>query len=344
VIVVPPPVKVKKHLGILDLLRGFAALSVVLYHFCLPGKHGGILTKFYSPLLDSTFWWGHLGVEIFFVISGFIIPFSLWNASYRLANFWPYMRKRLLRILPPAYIVILLTLLQYTLVDYLLHHKMDRLGTITFGQLASNLFFVVPFTGSQWFNGVFWTLSIEFQFYILLGLFYNLLFKQGHFVWFVAINLLLFACSYMPGMPSGSYWKYSPLFAAGGSTLLFFKGRLTLLPYIGTLLLWAVLSYIALGSLATAFGIVTSLLIAFCRINQPIFTFLGNISYSLYLTHFLIGSSAEFLLARLLPAPSHVTSVVVIIVITWISIGGAYCYYRFVEQPLLNLAQRLTHK
>jgi peptidoglycan/LPS O-acetylase OafA/YrhL len=117
----------KEHLGVLDFLRGFAALSVVLYHFTF-GQHtqgkldgGGVLTKFFWPPLKPLFAWGHLGVEVFFVISGFVIPYSLWNVRYQVRGFFTYMLKRIVRICPPAYMAIILTIGVWLIIDQTKH-------------------------------------------------------------------------------------------------------------------------------------------------------------------------------------------------------------------------------
>ena len=69
-----PPIMVKPqvHVGVLDLMRGFAALCVVLFHFTGDSHADGALAKFYSPFMRNTFSWSYLGVDIFFVISGLL--------------------------------------------------------------------------------------------------------------------------------------------------------------------------------------------------------------------------------------------------------------------------------
>jgi peptidoglycan/LPS O-acetylase OafA/YrhL len=334
--------KVKAHISSLDLLRGFAALSVVLFHFSFPGRQGGgVLVKFYSPTLHHMFYWGKLGVEVFFVISGFIIPFSLWDSAYTLADFERYMRKRIIRITPPAYVIILFILVQWAVIDYGLHHTTERINSISFLRVVSNLLFIAPFTDSQWFNGVFWTLAIEFQYYVLLGLLFNMMFKDGQFIVFLVLNCLLFAATYLPGVPHETFLLYSPLFAAGSSALFYYKGRINLQQYLASLALWALLSWLALGWLATLFGVVTACLIVFVHFNNPIFSFFGKISYSLYLTHVLVGSTLEFVLSKIWPSPNNALSIVIIITLTVVSVLFSYLYYLWVELPFLRLAQRL---
>ena len=78
-----------------DALRAVAALWVCLWHFTLGtgiGAHG------------------YLGVTIFFVISGFIVPHSMMRSGYTLAAWPTFMLKRLARLEPPYLASIVLTL------------------------------------------------------------------------------------------------------------------------------------------------------------------------------------------------------------------------------------------
>ena len=63
----------------LDLLRGVAALAVCLFHFDYDGALG-------IPSVSHVLSYGYLGVQMFFVISGFIIPYSMLRSGYRIKN------------------------------------------------------------------------------------------------------------------------------------------------------------------------------------------------------------------------------------------------------------------
>ena len=163
--------KEKKHVQGLDFLRAVAALSVCLYHFS-----GVALPKVTNVYMKPMFAYGWLGVDIFFVISGFIIPYSLLGKGYSLREFGPYIAKRIIRINPPAYAAMALVLLQWFLIDRFFNHNQVYTGGITLNQIIHNMLFTVPFTQYKWVVGIFWTLAIEFQFYIFIGLFFRVLF------------------------------------------------------------------------------------------------------------------------------------------------------------------------
>lgn len=340
----------KEHLGVLDMLRGFAAISVVLYHFTygLPtlGKSdgGGTLVKFASLALKSMFSWGHMGVEVFFVISGFVIPYSLWNAHYQLRNFSAYMLKRILRICPPAYLVIALVLLQWFVVDNLMHPvgTNSYLSAVTPQRLLGNLFFLYKYADSRWIIGVFWTLAVEFQFYIVIGLLFNYLFKTKNIVWFVLLFTGMALFNYIPHFPTYTFFHYSPLFALGGITLLYYKNQISLLSFLLISSWFFGLGFLMMPFVANIFGLATAMLIAFVRVRHSVFSFFGKISFSLYLTHVVVGSTSEFLLAKFFPPHTQPQHIFGIFLITIISCLFAYGYFYVVEKPTLRLIKLVS--
>ena len=78
------------HIDVLDHLRGFAALAVCLFH--LSFANSGFLPA--GDPIRSVGAFGYLGVEIFFVISGFVIPYSLSLRGYRLRDAPEFLIKR----------------------------------------------------------------------------------------------------------------------------------------------------------------------------------------------------------------------------------------------------------
>jgi len=331
----------KKHLGILDGLRGFAALSVVLFHFTGGVSVGGALPKLPNQLLETSFSWGYMGVEVFFVISGFVIPYSLWNTDYSVLKILPYLRKRILRICPPAYLSLILLIAQWFFIDYVLHHSNERLGSVTAKQILDNITFLAPFTGSSWLNGVFWTLAIEFQYYLVIGLLYRLLFCSNTIIFFV-LSLLLDGVQYLPYLPNDNLFKFSLFFALGGATLLLHQQRITKIVFLLLIVVFTALLVYHFGLWLALFGGATALAIAFVKVKHHALRWLGQISYSLYLTHFMAGAMAEFILVKILHPSSPGMISFAIAGCVLFAIAFAYGFYRLVELPFHKLAQRLV--
>jgi len=93
------------RIAIVDSLRGIAALAVAWYHF----TNGGHLLT--AGVLKSSGEFGWLGVEVFFVISGFIIPYSMFRSGYQLrSNGSTFILKRVIRLDPPYLLAIVMTI------------------------------------------------------------------------------------------------------------------------------------------------------------------------------------------------------------------------------------------
>lgn len=147
----------EQYLGI-DLLRFLAAMMVFSYHFGF--WHNVAADKTFAlwnpvdayPLRAWTHF-GWVGVEIFFVISGFVIAFSA-----REAKPGEFLTARALRLAPAIWVCAPLTFLVYLLI-------MDKPVSELLASLVRTLLFFPVF--SQ-IDGVYWTLAIEISFYYLI--------------------------------------------------------------------------------------------------------------------------------------------------------------------------------
>ena len=170
------PLKKEGKILSVQYLRGLAALGVVFCHY------GSNLASY--PKLSAFFNFGQTGVFVFFLISGFIIVYSLNESGYETNQFFRFLLKRSIRI-DPAYIcVILLTIIFFTGLSM----SKNKAVTFSVGQFFAHIFYVVPFTNYPFYNRVFWTLSVEFQFYVLIGLLYflfkNRVYQSGFLIAF----------------------------------------------------------------------------------------------------------------------------------------------------------------
>ena len=91
----------KQHLAILDILRAVAALSVCLFHFNRRGD------EMLLPALN----FGHYGVEVFFIISGFIIPLAMFWSRFEYRDTVHFLIRRGIRLYPVFAVVALFDLL-----------------------------------------------------------------------------------------------------------------------------------------------------------------------------------------------------------------------------------------
>ena len=142
----------------IDALRALAASSVMLSHFA-DAQQPGILFPFVG--------YGPLGVYIFFVISGFILPYAMWRAGYTLDQWHVFLAKRVLRLYPP-YVVSIFFVLVITYAALAAPGYKGASPDFTFTDFILHFGYLNGLLGHQWFQGVYWTLALEFQYYLLL--------------------------------------------------------------------------------------------------------------------------------------------------------------------------------
>ena len=137
----------------LDLLRLFAALLVVAYHFLYRGSLGSEYTNVQFGLNDTLLRYGYYGINLFFLISGFVI---LWTAESK-----PWHRFLVARFarLWPAFIACV----TITAGAALLYSKAPF--QVGLDQWLANLTFVAPAFGQPFMDGVYWTIVLELVFY-----------------------------------------------------------------------------------------------------------------------------------------------------------------------------------
>jgi peptidoglycan/LPS O-acetylase OafA/YrhL len=296
----------------IDGLRALAVFLVIIYHAKIPflGKH--------------LFQGGFLGVDIFFVISGYLISFLILK-ELKITNkfsFLNFYERRIRRIIPLLLLVIFISIL---LAEYffLPNSLLDFLKSVLFSiGFSSNYYFYYT-------NQIYgaedsllkpllhtWSLSVEEQFYILFPVFLWLiykyfkrfLFKILFYCFIVSLISTQFISIYYPKfnfyflnvriweLLSGSFLAYFHLNNKNKSNKL-----LNLLPVIGFFLITTSVIFIndkislpSIYSIPVVLG--TCLIIRFANNKELVFyilsnrilVFFGLISYSLYLWHYPI--------------------------------------------------------
>lgn len=146
---------VRRRLDGLDLLRFFAAASVLFYHFYFIGPLQGFWSNtLYTPLAH----WGDLGVDLFFVISGFVITLTSENRGAI-----AFIRARAGRLIPTFFIC------SSIIAGIALMKPGADIADILLRWLSSQMFFPQVF-GLTFLSAVYWTLAIEVQFYGMVAI------------------------------------------------------------------------------------------------------------------------------------------------------------------------------
>ena len=153
------------HYPMIDLLRGFAALSVIVYHVI---EHINWKNFPLSGFAGDWFRIGWMSVDLFFVISGFVIVLSSIKSYEKSESNWyfqkNYLRRRITRIVPLHYLTCGIYL-------FFIAPEMITLPRLNF-HLFTHAFFLHnwhPATHGS-INGPNWSLGVEMQFYLLVML------------------------------------------------------------------------------------------------------------------------------------------------------------------------------
>lgn len=193
-----------KRLQLLDYGRFCAALSVVAFHYLFNGiQNGKILSITHIPAAVDFAKYGYLGVEFFFMISGYVIFFSAKNRSAS-----EFAVSRVIRLYPAFWAAVLFT-------SFFAYFWGGEKMSVQFMQVITNLTMVPALFGYGYVDGVYWTLRLELSFYLMVVLFLLIGWQKKLELVFLAwpFAILFFLIIGKSGFPyMGGYYSY---FAAG---------------------------------------------------------------------------------------------------------------------------------
>jgi peptidoglycan/LPS O-acetylase OafA/YrhL len=317
----------------IDALRGLAALAVVLFHYT---------TRFAelfgaNPPPSISFPDGHYGVNLFFIISGFVIFMTLEKTSRPM----DFVISRFSRLFPAYWIAIILTFVITHLLG--LPGKLVDITTAIGNLIMIHGLFKIPHV-----DGVYWTLEVELLFYGGMFLLYR--FGRLHLIHHALLGLLALRLTYHVlasrfgiDLPWTIYrlliLQYIPWFALGISIYLatsrhdagaWRRPAFTATCAILTLL---IVDALFVAALAVALGAAVTLAASgrASLLRHRTLVWLGSISYPLYLLHENIGWSLQLRLGKL-----GVSTDLTILIVLASSLAMATALTRWVEQPAMR--------
>jgi peptidoglycan/LPS O-acetylase OafA/YrhL len=322
-----------EHIHTIDALRDIAALSVCWFHY----TNAQFVERFGA--YRSTGRYGYLGVHVFFVISGFIIPFALFRACYQIGSFFRFFLRRVTRLDPPYLASVLVVILGYWLSGALPGRQAYQ---VSWPQVFAHFAYVNAFLGMPWLQMSYWSLAIEFQYYIFVGLLFPLLALRQRATP-VLILALFGALTFVAGKSSALLPHYLPLFAIG---ILTFRHICLKVPALDTFI--ALLAAVALtawadGTPEAIVAAASSAVILFAKINTPVLNFFGEISYSLYLIHVFVGNVVFGLAVRWASRLTPNVKWILPFFAAAMAIAAAYLLYCVVESPSRRWAARISY-
>ncbi|WP_025762785.1 acyltransferase family protein [Dyadobacter tibetensis] len=333
----------RNRIAELDVLRGFAALAVVIFHFTMNDN---------AIKLGWEFRYGVTGVDIFFMISGFVIYMSILRIN-RAEDFVVF---RFARLYPTYWVCVTITAL------FVLYFEPQNFGL---PQVIANLTMFPTYFGIEDLDGSYWTLLVELWFYFWI--FLLLVYKKidaiiNHSLVIMAVIAVFHLLS--PYYPSAYQYitlkiqilNHFPLFFSG---IVFYKVKFNGLTNRYILCLCA--SFLLACYLHDKggrsmyhisawehYGLILGYHLIFVlfimeRLNFLItkpFLYLGKISYSLYLLHQYIGSQ----LINALQQEFSFSIEIAILLTLIISLMMASIINQYIETPLNDQIRRWYSK
>ncbi|MFD7296553.1 acyltransferase family protein [Streptomyces sp. NPDC059897] len=333
------PTRHPARLYALDGLRLVAALMVAAYHY--GGRDGEISQAWGSspqdqfPTLHGWFAYGCLGVQIFFVISGFVICMSGWGRPLR-----SFFASRAARLLPSYWVAIVLVTAVFALpvVAYKAVSPSDALVNLTMLQQPLGVDRVL---------GVCWTLWAELRFYALFALCVVLPGATRHrVVLFCAVWTLAAVLAEGSGEPLATLVlmpEYAPFFIGGIGLYLVHRNRHDVTAWGIVAVSWLIGQHFAVDrtwhapnpdffSYRSSFGIVVVITLGFAAVAAIALgwtswakwrwlTVAGALTYPFYLVHEHLGWVAVAALHRRVGLPSWATfgtTIALMLVLAWL--------------------------
>ena len=338
----------KKRLQYLDSARGFAAIAVLIFHAVLSFSevHTDLdrLSNFFKTYFDL----GKIGVIVFFLISGFVIPFSFNGTGFIALKSFGI--SRLFRLYPVYWVSVILGFVLYQ--------------NFSWVDFIANLTMLQQFVGFPNIIGLYWTLQIELIFYFLIAITFiiNKLYNN-RFLFISSISFLIIATvlAYIRGeyaiklplavplalslMFFGSYFRHAVInqeIEARFLSKLYIALYITLIPLVSW---WGYQVDYGFDEswykyLITYYlGLILFLIIIKIKYSNQLTSYLGSISYSVYLFHPLMISVISSKYFQYLDS-----GFLKVCATLFTTLVFSHLTYKLIEKPSISLGHKLRNK
>ncbi|MFG3701482.1 acyltransferase family protein [Micromonospora sp. NPDC047620] len=352
----PAPAQDRKQrtgdrLYVLDLLRFSAALAVLGFHMFIDNDNRGYwgtgVEGVFGGTLVAVFRYGWVGVEFFFVISGFVICMSCWGRSVT-----DFAVSRVTRLMPAYVFAVLVTSAALALWPL-------ETGRPQPSHVLINATMLQTFVGIPNIDSVYWTLFVELKFYLLFAIVVRFGLTYRRVVLFCVLWMVaaLYAqYSEFQLLVSIAEPRFAPYFIAGIALYLIhrFGPNLLLSGILGTAVILGVVELsrrvaeqnanrpkpvvsfeVALPAMLIFFAVMVAVALGwFSGVKWRGLTVIGALTYPVYLLHMQFSRIA---VGRLYDSVSP-----------WALVAGlvtgvlllAYLTHRFVEKPVARVLRR----
>lgn len=284
----------------IDLLRFFAALAVVFFHYSFRGYAADAMSIMPYPLLAPFAKYGYLGVQLFFMISGFVILMTAANGNLR-----GFVISRFARLYPAFWTCCTITFATIVAIG-------EPRFSASIGQYLTNMTMMSDFVGVPSIDGAYWSLFVEIHFYVIICVVLAIgrIHRAQSFLafWLIAsITLEIFPIG------NAGYFlivDYSAYFIAGATYFLVWSQGISLARVVILIVSWGLALFQSINGLPSfekiyntsmnsyvVAGIITSFFFMMLLISLRGTSFFGRnrwqlagaLTYPLYLLHQNIG-------------------------------------------------------
>ena len=361
----------KQRIQTLDGLRFLAALGVLWIHTWT--IHGN--PRFYIGKIDIADFLaiGVNGVELFFVISGFCMYYFYANKSgFSYHDFYRFLIKRWVRLSPAFYVVTII----YIVVNKYVHHY----NVNAFYSFLHSVFYLNYFLGRYYTASHFWTLTVEWQFYVIIPfvlIYQNRIgFKNTFFIIFgiifsaaiISVFILKntndnftgtiifrgieFGCGVIAArlvMKNNTWFKNRVLWLIAfivivySGRVLVSKPILNLSFYYYNLFKLLGFTFMGIGFAGILYLSITSVKWLNLILGNRLFKTMGRISYSFYLLHALVFPVVAGFVMHYAPLFKGIAAPVVSTLISAVVLYPlSLLSYRLLEKPFLSVGNLTT--
>ncbi len=305
-------IKRQKILSSLHFIRGLAAIGIVLFHLT-----NELATRFHYRLLGGLFLTSYSGVDVFFVLSGFVLYYLYQSRQGQKKEIKNFLLKRFIRLYPPYWIATVIIIVGFLVLKTHLFASFSF--TIPF---ILNTIFLLPHDGRL--IPPAWTLTYELYFYFLFILVFlfkdkKTLAKMAVIYSIIIVYVALWITPFIPILKVGHSASTFLQLISGVYSIEFFMGIIaayllqnSTLIHHGKISFWAGILLFIISAIANSyfhisgtileefrfiyFGLPAMFIIYGCAALElkrsapfpSLFTHLGNVSFSLYLTHYAV--------------------------------------------------------
>ncbi|MCC8145556.1 MAG: acyltransferase [Bacteroidales bacterium] len=354
-----------KKFEYIDSLRGIAILLVLIIH---NGQHGSVLTEV-APLVDKFRFAGRYGVQLFFLVSAYTLMLSHQSRKKEEKATRNFFIRRLFRITPMYYFALMVYSIDSL---FIASHftVLENVKAITFPDTIRNIFFLNTFFPNMpYYVPGGWSVVAEISFYLLLPLMYRYINNMNKalilFIASVGISVLFSTfCMHFyndSGALYVSIMNQFPVFILG--ILLFFLvngKKLSVKPWVVVVLIAAIPLYILFVPDDNLMDCLKASLLLFlfaliiCKkqyklIVNPFFSFVGKISFSMYLIHFgVLYWMTRLNFVDFLPCSTKMMCIsnyiIRYLIMFVISAGLSYLSYQYIEKFFIKQGKKFIQR